>query len=91
MKKAKRLTKRERKALAPKAAPSANAPHIHCVACGRHIDPEEFTKTPIRANWLRCAHGTKYASCSGCVSQSMQRLSDHDRTGKAVQIATAWH
>jgi hypothetical protein len=91
MKKAKRLTKKERKALAPAPAKDTNAPHIHCVGCGRHISPDDFSRSPIRANWLRCAHGTKYASCSGCVTQSMQRLADHDRTGTPVQAAAAWH
>lgn len=91
MKREKRLTKRERKALDGPAQPKKDAPHIHCVACGRHIDPSEFTKSPVNANWIRCAHGTKYASCTGCVEGARVRLATHDRTGKPVEVAPAWH
>lgn len=91
MKKAKRLTKRERKAQTAPAAGGAQAAHIHCVQCGRHINPEEFTKSPISAGWVKCAHGTKYASCTGCVEGARVRLAEHDRSGKPVQIAPAWH
>lgn len=89
MKRTKRLTKKDRKALLDKALPSADAPHIHCVACGRHINADEFINS--RANWLRCAHGTKYASCSPCVAEAMRRLSEHDVSGDAVQVAQVWH
>ena len=45
MKREKQLTKRERKA-AKGAGPSGSNPkeaqHIHCIACGRHIEPSEF-------------------------------------------------
>ncbi len=91
MKRAKRLTKRERKAQQGPAPAPKNDPHIHCVQCGRHIDPSEFTTSPIGANWIKCAHGTKYASCSGCVPGARARLELHDRTGKPVEIAPAWH
>lgn len=89
MKKAKRLTKKERKALQTPSEPAKDAPHIHCVACGRHINPEEFSHS--KANWLRCAHGTKYASCSGCATEGMARLSEHDRSGQPVKVANVWH
>lgn len=89
MKREKKLTKKERKALAPTSSNNENQPHIHCVACGRHIDAPEFAQG--RANWVRCAHGTKYAACSGCVPEAMKRLAEHDRTGKAVNIAQVWH
>ena len=91
MKKAKRLTKKERKALNGPVSPPANAPHIHCIACGRHLDPSDFTRTPVVANWIQCAHRTKYAACSRCVDTAMERLAEHDRTGDAVRIAGAWH
>jgi len=89
MKREKKLTKKQRKAQAPAAQPAANQPHIHCVACGRHVDAPEFAQG--RSNWVRCAHGTKYAACANCVPEAMNRLAEHDRTGKAVQVAQVWH
>jgi hypothetical protein len=45
VKREKRLTKREQKALkAPRPGATAHqhGEHIHCIACGRHLDPAEF-------------------------------------------------
>ena len=89
MKREKRLTKKEKKALTGAPAPAGNPPHIHCVACGRHIDPPEFTGG--KANWVRCAHGTKYAACRRCVPEAMKRLHEHDQSGKPVRVAEVWH
>ncbi len=91
MKRAKRLTKRERKAQSGPSATPQSAAHIHCVHCGRHIDPPEFTKSPIGAAWIKCAHGTKYACCTVCVDGARARLDEHDRTGKPVEVAAVWH
>ena len=91
MKREKRLTRRERKAAGGSDAATGNAAHIHCVACGRHIDPSEFTRTPTSARYLRCQHGSRHASCTGCVSQAMELLQEHDRTGEPVRSAAAWH
>jgi len=91
MKRERRLTRRERKAKEAQEHSGGHHSHIHCVACGRHIDPGEFTSTPVRANYVRCQHGTKYASCKGCVSRAMALLNEHDRTGRPVQAADAWH
>lgn len=91
MKRQKRLTRRERKAAEGNVGSSGPQPHIHCVQCGRHIDPGEFTKSPISARYLRCQHGSRYAACTGCVNQAMQLLSEHDRTGQPVRVAPAWH
>jgi hypothetical protein len=88
MKRAKRLTKKERKALNPR--PQADAAHTHCVACGRHIDASEF-QAPEKATRLVCQHGSRFASCVGCVPQATALLAEHDRTGKPVQEAGAWH
>ena len=90
MKRQKRLTRRERKAVAGNATAQPHA-HIHCVACGRHIDPAEFTRSPTSARYLRCQHGSRYASCTPCVAQAMQLLREHDRTGDPVRMAQAWH
>ena len=94
MKREKRLTKRERKALAP-PRPAAQAQghthtqHIHCIACGRHLEPEEMQSGD--AVMLRCLHGSTFPSCSGCRARSTELLAEHDRTGQAVRTASAWH
>jgi hypothetical protein len=92
MKREKRLTKRERKALAP-ARPAAAAPahnhHIHCISCGRHLEPEEMQTG--QAVMLRCLHGSTFPSCSGCRARSTELLAEHDRTGQSVRTASAWH
>lgn len=93
MKREKQLTKRERKALKdprPNAG-HTHAEHIHCVACGRHLDHEEFHAAPPSAVYLRCRHGSTFPSCAACRAMSQQLLDTHDRTGQAVQTAAAWH
>lgn len=94
MKREKQLTKRERKALKdpkPGAASQHQHQHIHCVACGRHLDDHEFTAPTPTATWLRCRHGSQFASCVDCRVMSQSLLDTHDRTGQAVQQAAAWH
>ncbi|MEQ9322543.1 MAG: hypothetical protein RIF41_25475 [Polyangiaceae bacterium] len=86
----KRLTKRQRKALEGKGKSGAAA-HIHCVACGAHLHEHQFTGRPSSARWVRCQHGSTYASCVGCVTETKRRLDEHDRTGHPVQTAAAWH
>jgi hypothetical protein len=92
MKRQKRLTKRERKALAAPqpGAISAEHQHIHCVACGRHIDPAEFD-SPETAMLLRCQHGSTFTACVGCEAEAAARLAEHDRTGQPVKAAGNWH
>lgn len=97
MKREKRLTKRERKAISPR--PAAPQPqhkhdhhqHIHCTACGVHLEPTQFEASPPTAAWLRCEHGTEHASCVGCSDKTRALLVEHDRTGKPVAQASAWH
>lgn len=92
MKREKTLTKRERKAQRP-LRPGARPPegqHIHCIACGRHLDPQEF-EAPVRAMMLRCKHGSTFPSCAACAPQSRALLEEHDRTGQEVRTAGAWH
>jgi hypothetical protein len=93
MKRTKRLTKRERKALDPHrpAAPTNDHEHIHCVACGRHISPDEFSTTPAMSTFVECDHGTRFPSCASCLLESEKRISTHDRTGQPVVKAPAWH
>lgn len=91
MKRAKRLTKKERKALAGGGAHHHEHEHIHCTACGRHLDPGEFSSTPATASWVSCAHGSTFASCVGCVAETQARLDEHDRTGHPVEMEHAWH
>ncbi len=88
MKRTKRLTRKERNA---QTRASAAQNHIHCVACGRHIDAREFTGSPVTANFVRCQHGSRFASCRTCVSQAMQLLAEHDRSGTPVRAAAPWH
>lgn len=95
----KRLTKRERKAetsnpgRAAAASPARRQEHahIHCVACGAHLNEEQFTGRPSTARWIRCRHGTRYACCADCGPEAQRRLDEHDRTGQPVWVAGAWH
>lgn len=91
MKREKTLTKRERKAQNPnRPQPQAQAQHIHCVACGTHLDPAQFD-APATATYVRCKHGSTWAACSDCVPRAKALLDEHDRTGQPVQAAGAWH
>ncbi len=91
-KREKRLTKREKKEKFGKGPSGASqAKHIHCIACGRHIDPEEFGAASPTATIISCQHGSQFPSCSGCVTEAEARLLEHDRTGEPPKIAAAWH
>jgi hypothetical protein len=89
MQRKKRLTKRERKEQSP-GAPHQHT-HIHCIACGRHLDPEEFTATPPTANYLICEHQSRFPACVDCEVVARSLIAEHDRTGKPIQQAAAWH
>jgi hypothetical protein len=94
VKREKRLTKREQKALkgpSPGAQAQRDAEHIHCVACGRHLDPGEFAGATPTATRLRCQHGGMFPSCVPCAARSRELLAIHDRTGQPVQSAQRWH
>lgn len=92
MKRKPTLTKRERKALAPArpAQPASNHGHIHCIACGKHLDPADFD-APATATVITCDHGSQFPSCVRCMPKSMALVQEHDRTGQPVQVAQAWH
>ncbi len=93
MKRKPQLTKRERKALkgpTGAARAAAQGQHIHCIACGAHLDPAQFDP-PATATFLRCQHGSQFASCTACVASSQALLDEHDRTGQGVKSAAAWH
>lgn len=90
MKREPRITKRERKALSPKNPASASNAHIHCVACGMHLDASRF-EAPPSATMLRCKHGSQFASCTDCVVHAQRLLDEHDRSGQKVQSAAVWH
>ncbi len=85
-----KLTKRERKALAPKVPVPNGGEHIHCIACGMHLDPQRFVP-PGSARMIRCKHGAQFASCTDCVEISQRLIDEHDRSGQNVQSAAAWH
>lgn len=91
---AKRLTKKEKKALDPRGGgPSGGGHHhhIHCTACGLHLDEEQFGGTPPEAVWLTCDHGSTFASCTACEERSRVLIAEHDRTNQPVKTAPAWH
>lgn len=91
MKREKTLTKKEKKALkGPRPEQhDHDHQHIHCVACGRHLDPSEFRSAA--ATWLTCKHGSRFASCADCANKGRQLLEAHDRSGRPVEAASAWH
>jgi RNA polymerase-binding transcription factor DksA len=92
MKRQKKLTKRERKAQSPGRPQAAGQhQHIHCIACGRHIDPAEFSVSPITATMITCQHGSQFASCVTCTVQSQLLIDTHDRTNLPVKAAQAYH
>jgi hypothetical protein len=91
MKREKRLTKRERKAADPRPAAQAGPRHIHCIACGRHLEPSEFSLAPATATMITCQHGSQFPSCVGCSVQSEMLVATHDRSGQPVKSAAAWH
>ncbi|AKU98141.1 hypothetical protein AKJ09_04805 [Labilithrix luteola] len=93
MKRKPQLTKRERKALGPArpAQPARhNHGHIHCIACGRHLDEADF-QPPATATIITCDHGSNFPSCVRCVTQSTALVAEHDRTNQPVRTANAWH
>ncbi len=92
MKREKRLTKRERKAATgtPGGGHAHDHQHIHCVSCGRHLDPKEFDE-PASATVVQCEHKSSFPSCVTCVDKTKALLAEHDRTGQPVKTAGAWH
>ena len=90
-----KLTKREKKALvggprpARQAAPTGHG-HIHCIACGKHLDEADF-EAPAVATTITCDHGSKFASCTKCLVKSTSLVQEHDKTNQPVRSATAWH
>jgi hypothetical protein len=94
MKRKPQLTKREKKAAAgPRPAASAgghNHQHIHCIACGRHLDPSEF-EAPATATVLTCDHGSNFPSCVKCSITAQALIAEHDRTNTPVKTAPAFH
>ncbi len=86
-----KLTKKERKALAGTSGGGHDHEHIHCVACGVHLHQEQFSATPSTARWVTCQHGSRFAACDGCVPEAKRLLDEHDRTGRPVDAAPAFH
>lgn len=73
--------------------------HIHCIACGRHLDTAGELRArngaarPGETPWttVRCAHGSAFQSCTACIGVAQTLLIEHDRSGNAVKTAAAWH
>jgi hypothetical protein len=91
MKREKRLTKREKKEQGGAGAAHNHAQHIHCIACGRHLDPSEFSAVPPSATFIVCQHKSQFPSCSGCEVTARYLVAEHDRSGKPVNTAAAYH
>lgn len=79
----------------PDLAPGS---HLHCVACGRHLDTVgEARARKARGErnkfWMavKCGHGSTFYACVGCAPKAMELLGEHDRTGAEVKMATPWH
>ncbi|MBX3190925.1 MAG: hypothetical protein KF819_28275 [Labilithrix sp.] len=94
MKRKPKLTKREKKALAGGPRPAQAAPsghgHIHCIACGKHLDEEDF-EAPATATTITCDHGSVFPSCVKCMPKSLALVKEHDETNQPVRTASAWH
>ncbi len=97
MKREKRVTKKERKALdraagnvPASAAGGHQHQHIHCIACGKHLDPSSFGEAG-GPEFYRCQHGSDFPHCAEHAVQAKSMVDEHDRTGKPVQQAAAWH
>jgi hypothetical protein len=86
----KRLTKRERKGQTP-GNHQHQAQHIHCISCGRHLDPAEFEGVPPTAIVITCQHGSQFPACRACEVDARARVAEHDRTGQPPRVAGAWH
>jgi hypothetical protein len=90
MKREKRLTKREKKELSGGGSTHEHG-HIHCIACGRHIDPSEFTTAPQSAMVITCEHKSQFPACANCEVTARHLVAEHDRTGQPVKTASAYH
>ncbi|MCA9628320.1 MAG: hypothetical protein KC766_11665 [Myxococcales bacterium] len=95
-KKAKQLTKKERKAQKQGAAQEHHHhhhqhQHIHCIACGRHMDAGEFSGALATGRVIVCEHGSQFPACASCLTRAKTLVAEHDRTGKPVAAAQAWH
>src|ERR1700712_3438735 len=100
MKREKRTTKKERKAaqavISTSGASRAAKPgahdhkHIHCIACGKHLDPSSFGEAG-GPSFYRCPHGSDFRHCAEHEVVAKQLVDEHDRTGKPVQSVSAWH
>lgn len=64
--------------------------HIHCIACGRHLEPSEF-EAPPSATAITCEHGSNFPACVKCLPQATALVAEHDRTNTPVKTAPAVH
>ena len=91
MKREKRLTKREKKEQGGAGQAHDHTQHIHCIACGRHIDPNEFSGVPPTATIITCQHKSQFPACTNCEVTARYLVEEHDRSGKPVNSAAAYH
>lgn len=80
-------------------APQGNpGDHLHCVACGKHLDTLGEARARAAANdlsklWatLQCEHGSTFYACIACIPKAKEILAEHDRNNSNVRAAPAWH
>jgi len=84
------LGQRGLRTAAPNAGHQHEHAHIHCIACGKHLDPDDFGEAQ-GATFYRCQHGSDFPHCVGCATRAKQMVDEHDRTGKPVQKVAAVH
>jgi hypothetical protein len=97
MKRKPKPTKRERQAArggpGPSGSPKAQGQHkqhIHCIACGKHLDEADF-EAPATATTITCDHGSTFPTCVKCMPKSMALVKEHDENNQPVKVAAAWH
>lgn len=95
MKRKPKLTKRERQAAAGGPRPAGqprqhNHQHIHCIACGKHLNESDF-EAPATATTITCDHGSTFPTCVRCMAKSTALVKEHDETNQPVKMASAWH
>ena len=98
MKRKPKLTKKERQTARGGPLPAGKQKtqhnhgpqHIHCIACGKHLDEADF-EAPATATTITCDHGSTFPTCVKCMPKAMALVKEHDETNQPVKVAGAWH
>lgn len=84
MKRARKLTKRERQAMERGVMPPEDPSVVTCVVCDRAMGEKDFADG-TRGIVIVCGHGSRYAACAGCDVEAQHMVDRHDRTGRPVR------